>query len=78
MPFWNEVAATAEACIGNECPRFDDCFVTRMRLRAEEAQIVIVNHHLYFADLALRPAHPYVSEFLMAQRPVPQLGILSA
>ena len=54
LPFWNEVAATAEACIGNECPRFDDCFVTRMRQRAAASDVVIVNHHLLCADAAVR------------------------
>src|SRR5258707_15815974 len=50
LPFWNEVSATAETCLGPECPRYDDCFVTRMRQRAAESDIVIVNHHLLCAD----------------------------
>jgi ATP-dependent DNA helicase DinG len=54
LPFWSEVAATAETCLGNECPRFDDCFVTRMRQRAAASDIVIVNHHLLCADAAVR------------------------
>jgi ATP-dependent DNA helicase DinG len=54
LPFWNEVAATAETCLGTECPRYDDCFVTRMRQRAAESDVVIVNHHLLCADAALR------------------------
>jgi ATP-dependent DNA helicase DinG len=54
LPFWNEVAATAEACIGTECPRYDDCFVTRMRQRAASSDVVIVNHHLLCADAAVR------------------------
>lgn len=54
LPFWSEVAATAEACIGNECPRYDDCFVTRMRQRAAASDVVIVNHHLLCADAAVR------------------------
>ncbi|HUR34328.1 MAG TPA: helicase C-terminal domain-containing protein [Vicinamibacterales bacterium] len=54
LPFWSEVAATAEACIGTECPRFTDCFVTRMRQRAAESDVVIVNHHLLCADAAVR------------------------
>jgi ATP-dependent DNA helicase DinG len=52
--FWNEVAATAETCVGSECPRFDDCFVTKMRQRAAESDLVIVNHHLLCADAAVR------------------------
>jgi ATP-dependent DNA helicase DinG len=52
--FWNDVSATAETCLGAECPRYDDCFVTRMRQRAAEADVVIVNHHLLCADAAVR------------------------
>ena len=54
LPFWNEVSATAETCLGTECPRYDDCFVTRMRQRAAASDIVIVNHHLLCADAAVR------------------------
>ena len=54
LPFWNEVSATAETCLGTECPRYDDCFVTRMRQRAAASDVVIVNHHLLCADAAVR------------------------
>jgi len=54
LPFWPEIAATSENCIGVECPRFDDCFVTKMRQRAAESDVVIVNHHLLCADAAVR------------------------
>ncbi len=54
LPFWNEVAATAETCVGTECPRYSDCFVTKMRQRAAASDVVIVNHHLLCADAALR------------------------
>jgi ATP-dependent DNA helicase DinG len=54
LPFWNEVAATAETCIGTDCPRYNDCFVTRMRQQAAAADVVIVNHHLLCADAAVR------------------------
>jgi ATP-dependent DNA helicase DinG len=54
LPFWNDVSATAETCLGTECPRYDDCFVTRMRQRAAASDIVIVNHHLLCADAAVR------------------------
>jgi ATP-dependent DNA helicase DinG len=53
-PFWNEIAATSENCIGSDCPQFAECFVTRMRQRAAESDIVIVNHHLLCADAAVR------------------------
>lgn len=54
LSFWQHIDARAESCIGQKCPDFDDCFITRMRQEAVEADIVIVNHHLFFADLALR------------------------
>jgi ATP-dependent DNA helicase DinG len=54
LPFWHEVSATAETCLGSECPRYDDCFVTRMRQRAAASDIVIVNHHLVCADASVR------------------------
>ncbi len=54
LPFWHGIAATTENCLGSECPRYSDCFVTRMRQEAAEADVVIVNHHLLCADAALR------------------------
>ena len=54
FPLWHEIAATSENCLGLECPRYDDCFVTRMRRRALESDVVIVNHHLLCADAAVR------------------------
>jgi ATP-dependent DNA helicase DinG len=54
IAFWNEVSATAETCLGTECPRYDDCFVTKMRQRAAASDVVIVNHHLLCADAAVR------------------------
>jgi len=54
LPFWNDVSATAETCLGTECLRYDECFVTRMRQRAAASDVVIVNHHLLCADAAVR------------------------
>ena len=54
LPFWSDIAATSENCIGTECPRYQDCFVTRMRQRAAESDLVVVNHHLLCADAAVR------------------------
>ena len=54
LAFWHEVSATADTCLGTECPRYDDCFVTRMRQRAAASDVVIVNHHLLCADAAVR------------------------
>jgi ATP-dependent DNA helicase DinG len=54
LPLWPEIAATAENCLGADCPQFNDCFVTRMRQRAAESDVVIVNHHLLCADASVR------------------------
>lgn len=51
---WEALTVDAESCLGRRCVRFADCFVTRARARADDAAVVVVNHHLYFADLALR------------------------
>jgi ATP-dependent DNA helicase DinG len=54
LSFWRHVDARSDTCLGQKCPDFDPCFITRMRNRAQDADIVVVNHHLFFADLALR------------------------
>ncbi|MDR0841873.1 MAG: ATP-dependent DNA helicase [Acidobacteriota bacterium] len=54
LPLWLHLDARRETCAGRKCHNFDNCFVTRVRQRALESDIVIVNHHLFFADLALR------------------------
>jgi ATP-dependent DNA helicase DinG len=51
---WRQVASSSETRVGSGCPHFERCFVTRMRKEAEDANIVVVNHHLFLADLALR------------------------
>lgn len=51
---WHEISATAETCLGSDCPQHHECFVTRMRQRAAESDIVIVNHHLLCADASVR------------------------
>ena len=54
LSFWPQIDARAETCLGQKCPDFEECFITRMRRQALESDVVIVNHHLFFADLALR------------------------
>src|SRR5918911_2222505 len=54
LSFWRHIDARSETCLGQKCPDYDPCFITRMRQRAQDADIIIVNHHLFFADLALR------------------------
>ncbi|MGQ0505243.1 MAG: ATP-dependent DNA helicase, partial [Myxococcaceae bacterium] len=51
---WPALTTTSETCLGQKCPLYDACFVTRMRRRAEQADVLVVNHHLFFADLAIR------------------------
>lgn len=54
LSFWNRINARGDICIGQKCPEYEPCFITRMRARADAADIVIVNHHLFFADLNVR------------------------
>ena len=51
---WNKLDARTEACLGSTCPDYRRCFITEMRRKALESDIVIVNHHLFFADLSVR------------------------
>jgi ATP-dependent DNA helicase DinG len=55
---WSRVTTTPEARLGPRCPHHERCFVARARREAEKAQLVLVNHHLFFADLALRASSP--------------------
>jgi ATP-dependent DNA helicase DinG len=51
---WTRLDARRDTCTGQKCPSFNPCFVTGMHQRAKEADLIIVNHHLFFADLALK------------------------
>ena len=51
---WQRVTSTTENCIGAECSDYQECFVVKARRAAQEADIVVVNHHLFFADLAIK------------------------
>jgi len=51
---WNRIDARSDLCTGKKCPEYQSCFITAMHQRAQEADLIIVNHHLFFADLALR------------------------
>jgi ATP-dependent DNA helicase DinG len=57
-PLRAEVASSSDTRLGASCQYFDECFVTNMRREAERARLIVVNHHLFFADLALRGPHP--------------------
>jgi ATP-dependent DNA helicase DinG len=51
---WTRLDARRDTCTGKKCPDFNQCFLTTMQQRAKEADLIIVNHHLFFADLALK------------------------
>ncbi len=51
---WSRIDARRDTCTGQKCPEYNQCFVTAMHQRAKEADLIIVNHHLFFADLALK------------------------
>ena len=51
---WSKLDARSEACLGQTCPDYGRCFITEMRRKAAESDVVIVNHHLFFADMAIR------------------------
>lgn len=53
-PAWQAATSTRENCLGQECPHIEKCFIAQAREQAREAEIVIVNHHLFFADMALK------------------------
>lgn len=55
-PLWPKISAQSGQCLGGECPESQLCFVNRLRKRAGSAKLLIVNHHLFFSDLALRQA----------------------
>jgi ATP-dependent DNA helicase DinG len=59
-PVWHNITATPETRLGARCAYYERCFVTGMRRRALDSQIVLTNHHLFFADLALRARWPEV------------------
>jgi ATP-dependent DNA helicase DinG len=53
---WDKLDARADTCIGTKCTHYERCFITEMRRKALESDIIIVNHHLFFADLAIKMA----------------------
>ncbi len=53
-PVWNLVTSTRDNCLGSDCAYYKDCFVMRARKEAQQADVVVVNHHLFFADVMLK------------------------
>jgi len=59
---WHKLDARADTCLGQKCSAFEQCFITEMRRRAMESDIIIVNHHLFFADLGIKQASEYAPD----------------
>ena len=59
---WHKLDARSDTCLGQKCSAFETCFVTEMHRRAMESDIIIVNHHLFFADLAIKQASEYAPD----------------
>ncbi|MEM6787169.1 MAG: ATP-dependent DNA helicase [Myxococcota bacterium] len=57
-PIWPRITSSSETRLGGRCPHHDQCFVTRLKREAEMSPLLVVNHHLLLADLAIRGAHP--------------------
>ncbi len=53
-PLWPKISAQSYQCLGGECPEWSNCFINRLRKKAASARVLVVNHHLYFSDLALK------------------------
>jgi len=53
-PLWSKVTSTIDNCLGQECPSYSDCFISEARRKAQEADIVVINHHLLMSDMALK------------------------
>ncbi len=56
-PIWAQVSSSSDTRIGHGCPFFEPCFTSKLRQHAQKADVIITNHHLFFADLAVRDAH---------------------
>jgi len=59
---WHKLDARSDTCLGQKCSSWERCFITEMHRRAMESDIIIVNHHLFFADLAIKQASEYAPD----------------
>ncbi|HST10489.1 MAG TPA: helicase C-terminal domain-containing protein, partial [Terriglobales bacterium] len=59
---WHKLDARSDTCLGQKCSAFETCFITEMHRRAMESDIIIVNHHLFFADLSIKQASEYAPD----------------
>ncbi len=69
---WHKLDARSEVCLGQSCPDWENCFVTQMRRKALESELIIVNHHLFFADLNIK------QQLAASENAPPDAGILPA
>ncbi|MBC8212503.1 MAG: ATP-dependent DNA helicase [Gammaproteobacteria bacterium] len=53
-PLWFYATSNADNCLGSDCPEYNDCFVTKARRKAQDADVIVINHHLFFSDQAIR------------------------
>jgi ATP-dependent DNA helicase DinG len=53
-PLWDALSSSSDQCLGSECPHWGECYLTALRWRAAQAQFIVVNHHLFFADLMVK------------------------
>ena len=53
-PLWQRVTSTVDNCLGQDCPKFNDCFLVKARRQAAEADLIVINHHLFCADMAIK------------------------
>ena len=53
-PLWSKVTSTVDNCLGQQCPEYEQCFIVEARRKAQEADIVVINHHLLMSDMALK------------------------
>ena len=53
-PFWDALSCTSDQCLGSECLHWEDCYLNHLRRRAAQAKVIVVNHHLFFADLMVK------------------------
>ena len=59
---WHKLDARSDTCLGQKCSSWENCFITEMHRRAMESDIIIVNHHLFFADLAIKQQAEYAPD----------------
>lgn len=57
LKLWRDINARADTCTGKRCAEYERCWLTRVKRQAQQSQILVVNHHLFFADLAIRSAY---------------------